>query len=352
MAIEPAKSWQYFTELVRVMDVDTDFLTRALIGNINLKGGNSKVSSSPIEYIEYEYETLPLTAAPMRGFHDDHVPVSSATQRVKKVVNVYSIPLEDDVDLKEAFDAVPAPATDTQASLARLNAITKKRIADKQAFMKGMIARRIEIMLGQILYDGKISYNDGVFTLTHDFELDSEMFYTVNTTWDNANAEPMKDLVAARKLFSKKTGVAPDLILVGEDVADALLFNPDITSKLNILNADFGSIKPKFDDRNQSMYLMTIRGVGEIYTYFGAYDSSGSKVNYLDKDRVYMVNTRFFRLVYGGIYSTLLNGVKALDFFSYVDEKPNHKGYRVFLESKPMPYVAHPRAVLSMKVLS
>ena len=65
-----------------------------------------------------------------------------------------------------------------------------------------------------------------------------------------------------------------------------------------------------------------------------------------------MVNTRFFRLVYGGIYSTLLNGVKALDFFSYVDEKPNHKGYRIFLESKPMPYVVHPRAVLSMKVLS
>ncbi len=349
--LEPTKNWQYFTELVRVLDVDTDFLAKSLIGNINLKGGNSKVSASPIEHIEYEYETVPLSAAPLRGFHDDYVPVSSATQRKKKVVNVYSIPLEDDIDLKGAFDFVPAPATDTQASFTKLNDVIKKQIADKQAFMKKMVARRIEVMLGQILKEGKITYNDGVFSISEDFELDPEMFYTVSTLWSDANAEPMKDLMDARKLYSKKTGAAPDLILAGENVVDNLLYNPDVTSKLNVINADYGMVRPRFNDSNQSMYLMTVRGVGEIYSYYGAYDSSGSLVSYLDPDRIYMVNTSFFRLVYGGIYSTLLDGVKALDFFSYVDEKPNHRGYRLFLESKPMPYVVHPRAILSIKVV-
>lgn len=349
--IEPSKNWRYFTELVRVLEVDTDFLTRALIGNINIRSGNSKIETSPIEHVEYEYETMPLSAAPMRGYHDDYVPISSATQRVKKVVNVYSMPLEDDVDIKEAFEAVPAPATDTQASFSKLNDVVKKRIADKQATMKGMIVRRVEVMLGQILKEGKITYNDGVFSISHDFELDSDMFYTVSTLWTEENSTPMKDLLNARKLYTKKTGMAPDLILAGENVVDNLIYNPDVTSKLNILNADFGAIKPRFDNGNQSMYLMTVRGVGEIYAYFGAYDASGTLTTYLDPDRIYMVNSNFFRLAYGGIYSTLLDGVKPLDFFSYVDEKPNHRGYRVFLESKPMPYVVHPRVVLSAKVV-
>lgn len=344
------KNWEYFTELVRQVEFDAQFLTKLLIGSINARN-NKKVVMSPIREIEYDFVKRPLAAAPMRGFFDEPVKITDLTYRERRVVPIYSIPMEDEVDLMEATQFVPPPATDTQASVRKLNDNIKAKIVDKQTEMKKMIARRIEIMLGQIIVDGKISYDDGQFSITHDFELDSNCFKTVDTLWTEAGSDPIMDLRAMRKEYSKLNYAGPEIIIFGENAVDAFLNNDKVRELLDYRRINFGSIEPRFRDSSQVELVGQVPAIGEIYTYYGVYDDNGTKVNFLDPDYVYMINSEFFRLYYGAIYSTLVGGIKQLDFFSYVEEKTNHRGYRVYVESKPMPAVIYPTAIMAWKVV-
>lgn len=348
------KGWSYWTGMAKETRPDTDFLTKALIGSTKL--GAKNVKASPIEDIKYDFYMSPQQIAPLRGFHDENVKVAISNKRVQRTAAIPSMPMEEDVDIREAYDAVPAPMEDLRASIGKMNPMVKQKIMAKQMEMKNMKARTIEMLLGDILQDGKISYDDGTYSYEHDFKLEESFFIdNISTKWSSNDCKPLENLRAWRKTYAKFTGKRPSLVLCGENVADALVYNENLKAKLdNYKVAEWGKMNPKFDEGELAERVMSLLGVGEIYSYFGQYDAAnGVRTNYLDKDRIYLVSPSSFRLYYGSIYSTLFGGnpIKQTDVFSYVEEKPNHKGYKVYFESKPLPVVTNPYAVMSIRVL-
>lgn len=348
------QGWSYWTGMAKETRPDTDFLTKALIGGTSL--GSKNVKSSPIEDIKYDFFMSPQQLAPLRGFHDENVKVAILNKRVQRTVGIPSMPMEEDVDIRQAYDAVPAPMEELRASISKLNPMIKQAVRDKQREMKNMKARTIEMLLGDIISDGKISYNDGVFQYNHDFKLEPSFFIdSIAKKWNASDCTPLEDLRSWLKTYAKFTGKRPTLILCGENVADALVYSDVLKKKLdNYQVAEWGKMNPTFDPGSLSERVISLRGVGEIYSYFGQYDAAdGTRTNYLDKDRIYLISPDSFKLYYGSIYSTLFQGnpIREMDVFSYVEEKPNHKGYKIYFESKPLPIVTNPYAIMSIKVL-
>ncbi len=354
MSILTPAGWSYWTGMAKDLRPDTQFLTKSLIGGTSL--GSSKVKGSPIPEIKYDFYLMPQEAAPLRSFHDENVKVSITDHREQRVAIVPNAGMEDDVDIREVFDQVPPPMEDLRASTQRLSDMTKGQVREKQIEMKNMIHRRIEVMLGQIIAGGSIDYADDMYTFSHDFELATQFFFDAGTTWDDAASTPMEDLRAWKNTFAKFNGRKPGIILCGENVADALAYNEKLTNKFNLetQNIAFGQMKPKWSEEEMVEFMVRVRGIGDIYSYMGMYDDQGTRTQYLDPDRIYFINTDSFKLYYGAIYSTLfgVNPVQIRDYFSYVEPKPNHRGYKVILESKPLPIVEHPYAVMSIKVLN
>ncbi len=347
------KNWQYFTELVRVAKPDVQFLTKTLLGSgISLGSGNSKIRTSPESSIIYDVEHVERPAAPLRSYSSEPILVSQLSNRERKTAPIFSIPLRDYIPI-ELFDKqVPAPALNTQSSTAIKNDMWKREIIMAQEGMLKMVNRRIEEMLGQIIATGKIVYNDGTFTVDHDFELNPDCFDQVDILWSNSSADPVKDLREMRLKFSKMNAGGPAVILVGSDVADAMVYNESITEKMNILRAYYGNLQPRFIDEKQVEYLMTLQGIGEIYHYYGMYDDNGTAKNFLDPKKVYFISGDWFRLYYGAIANTMLGGITETDFFSYVEPSMNKKGYDVVLETKPFPVLTHPNSIMAFTVLS
>ena len=340
-------NWKHETGIIEKVKPATFFLTKALIGNID----NAPVE--PVPYVEYEYEYAPRRLAPLRTFLDEPVNVSVEFKRKVRRIDIPSIPLEDYVRLIEALYPISYEDQNTEASLAKENRILNERIQRKLKALKDMISRRIEYMIADIMTDGVLSYSDASGTnITYDFELDSNMFYTVSTLWsDTANADPVKDLDVARRLFSKMSGYAPDLIIMGEDAYDAILSSDKLLKKLDNRRLNIGSMQPKFmDDYGTVQFVMRLLGIGDIYVYTGTYeDDSGSEQYYLPKDSVFMTNSKFWELHYGAIFNTEAGGIVAKRFFSYV--KPMGRSYKIYVESNPMVVVTRNTAVLKMKVV-
>lgn len=347
------QGWSFWTGMARETRPDTDFLTQALIGGTNL--GSPKVKASPIEDIKYDFYRTPQNAAPLRGFHDENVKISSEGLREQRTASIPSMPMEDDADIRQAYDMVPAPMENLRASVDRMNPQIKAAVREKQQVMRNMSARRIEQLLGDIIEDGAINYDDGTYSFSHDFDLESSFFFEASTLWSDAAANPIKDLRTWRKTYAKFTGKRPTLILCGENVADQLVYNEELKNFFdNYKVADWAKMNPTFNEGELAERVINLRGVGEIYSYFGQYDKQdGTRANYLDKDRIYLISPSSFQLYYGSIYSTLFKGnpIQQKDVFSYVDEKPNHKGYKVYMETKPLPIVTNPYAIMSIKVV-
>ncbi len=354
IALTPA-AWSFWTELVKDSKPDTNFLINKLLGGVRTGG---KVKFSPIEDIKYDFYKKPQAAAPLRGFHDETVKVDLLSHREQRVARIPSIPMEEDVDIRFVYDAVPAPMENLRASIERLNPYVKQQIADKQNEMLKMVDRRIEVQLGQIIKEGKITYDDSTFAYTHDFELAPDSFFTASKKWDANDAKIVEDLRQWRNKYATRTGRKPTLILCGSNVADVLVWNKDVKETLSNYTYNRGMQSQELSTSDLSERILTIDGIGEIWNYFGAYDdvaSSGKpRTEYLDKDRIYFIDGDPFSIFYGSIYSTLFgqnNPIRQMSVFSYVDEKPNHKGYKVYLETKPLPVISNPYSIMSVKVL-
>lgn len=343
-------SWKHVTAFIETVKPDSFFLTKALLGNID----NAPVE--PVPYIEFEYEYAPRRLAPLRTYLDEPVNISVEFKRKVRRIDMPSIPLVDNVRVIEGL--YPVTYEDQGSSnitIAKENRILNERIQKKLKAMKDMISRRIEYMIADIMADGVLSYSDteSGTSFTFDFELDDSMFYTADTLWtDVSSADPVKDLDKARRFFSKMSGYAPDLIIMGEDAYDAILSSDKLLKKLDVRRLEIGNMQPAklMDDYGTVQFVMRLLGIGDIYVYTGTYeDESGTEQLYLPKDSVFMTNSKFWELHYGAIYNTKAGGIVAKRFFSYVE--PKGRSYELYVESNPMVVVTRNTAVLKMKVV-
>jgi hypothetical protein len=119
-------------------------------------------------------------------------------------------------------------------------------LADDTHELSDLIMRRTELFASQILNYGKVRYRlDGGAYEEFGYGADVPTEFTPTVPWtDHQNATPITDLKAVRKQIIAATGLAPDLLVMSDAVADNFTACDQVLTQLDRLHYIVGQIEP------------------------------------------------------------------------------------------------------------
>lgn len=171
------------------------------------------------------------------------------------------------------------------------------------------IDRREEWMVAQLLFEGKVilkGYADN--TLNNyieqeiDYGFDNHEILSGTDLWTAPESNPYNYLGSARKAVLNKGGLAPNVVILGENAAQALLENPNIKEMLDKMNMSFGVIQPSLVS-DQVTFLGKLPGLGlELYTYDDWYlDEDGEEHPFVPADKILVGRKNLGGFVFGAV---------------------------------------------------
>lgn len=162
--------------------------------------------------------------------------------------------------------------------------------------LQDSITRRKEWLATQVLFEGKAvlqGYADKEGTNTIEQVIDYEFSQTVTLSgsdlWTDPNSDPYEFFAESRRQIIKECGIAPNIVVLGEESSAALLNHEKFMNKFNKFNANFGLIQPSV--KNDAVtFLGKLPGLGlELYTYDDWYlDEDGEEKPYVPTNKLLM----------------------------------------------------------------
>jgi hypothetical protein len=137
-----------------------------------------------------------------------------------------------------------------------------------------MITRREEWMARELLVNGKITMKGFIDTQGSKFVEDVVDFGFTNKValageakWDQATSKKYENLKEWRLSVIQKTGQAPNMVIMAQDVLALFLGDAVIQKKMDTRNMNFGEINPVVKDPALT-YIGRLTELGlELYTY-------------------------------------------------------------------------------------
>ncbi|EGW39168.1 major capsid protein [Desulfosporosinus sp. OT] len=197
------------------------------------------------------------------------------------------------------------------------NILSQQTPASRQADLLGrdlaeldeMITRREEWMVREILFGGKITmkgFVDNALTVTVDQELDykfeNSIVLTSGDLWSADTSTKYEDLKAWRLRVIQKSGIAPKIVIFGQDASTEFVNDAEIQKKLNQFNGTLVIMKPSVVD-DAVTYIGVLPELGlELYTYNEWYiDDDGTEKPMIPTDHVLMGHRNMGELLYGAV---------------------------------------------------
>lgn len=155
------------------------------------------------------------------------------------------------------------------------NIYSNKSPADRATAMLGkdlnnldnMITRREEWMCAKALVEGKIPIVGDGLNEVIDFNFTNKITLSGNDLWNNDASDPYSNIESWYRQVQITGFVNPDILLVADDVATALINHPKSKELLDVKAYDLAVIAPK-QLPNGVTYIGTIKRLGlDIYTY-------------------------------------------------------------------------------------
>lgn len=134
-----------------------------------------------------------------------------------------------------------------------------------------MIRRREEWMCAQAALYGSVQVTgQGVNTLI-DFGRNAGntiALLAAADRWTAATADILGNFRTWSRTIVQRTGLAPDVGIVGRLAADALLANTTLAAQLDTMRINLGQIDPEYRQELGATYLGTLKGTGiDLWTY-------------------------------------------------------------------------------------
>lgn len=207
----------------------------------------------------------------------------------------------DDVSMRMAGEDVFSQKTPQQRQ--------QEMLAGDLLELGDMIDRREEWMAAQALFEGKVSL-EGYTGRTDANKIEQEINYdfenkiTLSGTdlWTHADSDIYSDLEDARKLAIKKSGIAPDIAILGDKAYKALRNNVKFKELMDLANMKIATIEPSL--KNDAItYIGKVPGLGiELYTYDDWYISdNGEELPFVPENKVLLAKKGFGMFGYGAI---------------------------------------------------
>lgn len=160
------------------------------------------------------------------------------------------------------------------------------------------IQRAVELQASQILQSGTLTLTnkDGDTVYTLDFSPKTTHFPTVSTSWGQAGADPLGDLLSLANVIRADGLVDPDRLIFGESALTNFLRDDNVKAVLDNRRMEIGQIAPEMRDSGATFYGYVWVGTYrmEIWAYPGTYKDpqTGTPTKYVDDDNVIMLSTR------------------------------------------------------------
>jgi len=337
-----ALSYEYLTGVYTQVPVESFLLTDRL----------GKVKEySPIPSVKIRIDKSGMSVATLGKLGDPARPVNvspnvSEVSYTPPEIFEYYVVTEDDV-----FNIVNPKiisVTSEKDVVSNIEYVAAKVAAE----LKNRVTRRIELMFAQILSEGKITYSDGNRSLTYDFGITATDYTLTDTTNVASDLIDMADEM-------RRNGANPDLIIITPNVEKAMLSNNQIQQWAN--KNGFGLLRTNIKVYKTARQTFNIDGLpADIFVYVGGYaDDSGDFKYYIPFDesggtgKIILVDSSFFRLAYGALVNYKINPdgrpIRG-EAVVWEDVTNNGASKAIFVQSRPLPYVASSAAVKILNV--
>lgn len=167
----------------------------------------------------------------------------------------------DDISARAIGENIYSPRTPAERE--------DELLARDMTELEESIARRLEWMCRQILYEGKVDVVDeeeGV-DVQIDFGFSNIVVLGVDEQWSLATVNPVAVLKDERRKIIKATGNAPDIALFSSDVIEEFMANPNVVKAMDVLNMKNVVIEPRVVDPALTFYGRIAELDLDIYTY-------------------------------------------------------------------------------------
>lgn len=190
---------------------------------------------------------------------------------------------------------------------AQLNAINQTLRGTRN--IEAKINRAKELQVSQVLQtavvDSKDASGNTIFTL--DFKGKATHFPQVSTSWSNAGADIVGDILSLCRVINKDGQSKPNTAIFGETAFENMLKNTELGKRFNFRRADTVNILPMREIEGGGEFRGRLE-VGsyslDLWTYSEVYKDpqTGNKLEYLNTNKVIILDIRARKdLVYGSI---------------------------------------------------
>lgn len=235
------------------------------------------------------------------------------------------------------------------------NVFSQRTPADRQTELLGrdmseldeMITRREEWMIRELLFNGKIDMN-GYIDLTNknfveqtlDYNFTNKEVLAGAALWSASTSTKLADLKRWRLEVIQKSGVAPTMVIFGQDAGDAFLDDPDVQDKLKQFNSNLITLNPVVKDPALT-FIGRLNELGlDLYTYNDWYlDEDGNEYPMVPVDHLLMARPNMGEVLYGAV--TQLEAGQFITYEgtripkSWADDENDHRLLRI--SSRPVP---------------
>lgn len=178
--------------------------------------------------------------------------------------------------------------------------------------MYGMLNRSIELQASQVLQTGKLTLTDdaGNEAYVLDFNAKNTHIANASTMWDQAGADPIKDLNTLADAIRADGLVDPKNIIFGAKAWDLFIQNTKVQNAVKKDGLGLGILSPRLVNKGGKYmgYLESGAYRYDLWVYNGRYQNFNNSTSnkFVDDNKVIMladVEDLDFRLVYGGVPS-------------------------------------------------
>lgn len=181
-------------------------------------------------------------------------------------------------------------------------------LANDSLELADMIDRREEWMAAQALLEGKVllkgyaGRKDEYIEQEIHYDFENAVTLSGNDLWTAVDADILATIRDTRLMCVKKSGVAPDTLILGADAYKAFINNEKIIKLMDLANMRVGVIEPSIVN-DAVTYVGKLPSVGvEIYTYDDWYiDDDDVEKPFIPTDKALLVKRGFGGFAYGAV---------------------------------------------------
>jgi hypothetical protein len=217
-----------------------------------------------------------------------------------------------------------------------------------------MLNRRIEVMVGEVLFRGKLTIKGELHPLIElNFQRDAAL--TISLTganeWGDAGIDPIANLQSWALLVFDKSGIRPNRVVMTLDAYQLFMASASVVAWMNRYNRDGATVTPNAVEGDDGWFAGSIGGF-EIFVYNGTYIDPipNTPADILPPMTVLLggKSIKGYR-AYGAIRDEKA-GLQARPYFSksWIEEDPPVR--YIMLQSAPIVAPLYPDAMLAATV--